>query len=341
MKFVGADLHKKSITFCVGEKVDGKFVVCQRIRVACSRVKELKQFFESLGKFQVVVEATIGFDWFAAVAETYADRVVIAHPGRLKVIAESTRKTDKIDATILAEFLAHDMVPEAWRPSPRVREHRTLVRRRCKIQRRITSLKNSIRGILTRYNEDRTNLFTRIGKAAMKDLKLLETERFVVDDLWEELEEAQARLRKVERRLVEFASGASFKEQEARTILATLPGAGAVTIEVILAELGDWERFRSAKSVVAFAGLAPGLRESDGRRKDLPITKTGSPLLRWCLIQLAHRVKWQSTRWAHVFEQLTHRTSKKKATVAIARRLLEVTFAMLRKGQAYRAPAAA
>ncbi|PQO41959.1 transposase, partial [Blastopirellula marina] len=138
MKFVGADLHKKSITFCVGEKVDGKFVVCQRIRVACSRVKELKQFFESLGKFQVVVEATIGFDWFAAVAETYADRVVIAHPGRLKVIAESTRKTDKIDATILAEFLAHDMVPEAWRPSPRVREHRTLVRRRCKIQRRIT-----------------------------------------------------------------------------------------------------------------------------------------------------------------------------------------------------------
>lgn len=341
MKFVGADLHKKSITFCVMEKVEGRLSVVQRTRIECCRLDKLQQFFESLGLFQVVVEATIGYDWFAAVAEKYAQRVVLAHAGKLRIIADSTKKTDKVDARILAEFLAHEMIPEAWRPTPRVREHRTLIRRRCKIQSRITSIKNTIRGLLTRYNADQTNLFTRFGRASAKKLKLLETERFVLDDLWEELEEAQRRLAKIETRLIQFAASASVKEQEARAVLATLIGAGPVTIEVILAELGDWERFRSGDAVVAFAGLAPIVRESDKRRKDLGLTKEGSPLLRWCLIQLAHRVKRTSSRWSSQFERLSQRVGKKKATCAIARRLLLVIYAMLREGKAYQLPAAA
>lgn len=341
MKFVGADLHKKSITFCVVEKVNDKLTVCQRERIECQQLDRLQRFFESLGTFQVVVEATIGYDWFAALAEKYAQRVVIAHAGKLRIIAESTKKTDKVDARVLADFLAYDMIPEAWHPTPRVREHRTLVRRRCKIQSRITSIKNTIRGILTRYNADRADLFTRLGRRAVKKLKLLETERFVLDDLWEELEEVENRRAKVETRLMEFSLNAPLKEREARAVLKTLPGAGTVTIEVILAELGDWQRFRCSDAVVAFAGLAPGVRESDRRRKDLKLTKEGSPLLRWCLIQLAHRVKRNSTRWSQEFERLSKRIGKKKATCAIARRLLLVIYAMLREGKAYRLPAAA
>lgn len=341
MKFVGADLHKKSITFCVVEIVNGKAIVVLRHRIFCRDVKKIEQFLRSLGPFEVVVEATIGYDWFAGLAEKYAHRVVIAHAGKVRIIAESTRKTDKIDAQILAEFLAHSMIPEAWRPTPRVRSHRSLVRRRHKIQSRITSIKNTIRGILTRYNGDRPDVFTKVGWEATKKLNLLEEEDWLLDDLMEDLKEAKARLEKIDARLGRFASLAPIKEREARAVLGTMPGVGVVTIDTILAELGDWERFRCADAVVSFSGLDPGVRESDGSRHNLKITKAGSPLLRWIMIQLAHRMKRSTSRWKKIFERLSNRIGKKKATCAIARRLLLVIYAMLRDGKAYQMPAAA
>lgn len=114
-----------------------------------------------------------------------------------------------------------------------------------------------------------------------------------------------------------------------------------MTIDVILAELGDWRRFHSADAVVSYAGLDPGVRESDGRRHGLRLTKAGSPLLRWILIQLAQRAKRAGSRWHREFERLSKRSGKKKATCAIARRLLLVIYAMLRDGKAYRLPAKA
>lgn len=341
MKFVGADLHKKSITFCVVTRTGTKTTVLKSTRILCRELDKIEHFFESLGDFQVTVEATIGYDWFAALAEKFATRVVIAHAGRLRIIAESTRKTDKIDARILADFLALDMIPEAWRPTPRVRQHRSLVRRRCKMQSRVTSIKNTLHAVLTRYNSDRTDLFTGVGRSAVKKLQLLEEDRWLINDLFEDLDQAIDRLHGIDQRLARFASGASQVEREARAVLATMPGVGVITIETVLAELGDVKRFRCADAVVSFAGLDPGVRESDGKRKDLRLSKAGSPLLRWIMIQLAHRVKNKSPRWRRSFERISKRAGKKKATCAIARRLLLVMYAMLRDGSEYRFPAAA
>lgn len=133
MRFIGADLHKKSITFCVVEIVSGKTIVRQRMRIQCCEADRIAELLASHAPYELVVEATIGYECFASLAEKSAERVVLAHAGKLRVIAESTRKTDKVDAFVLAEFLAKDMIPEAWRPTPRVRQHRSLIRRRCKI----------------------------------------------------------------------------------------------------------------------------------------------------------------------------------------------------------------
>ena len=93
--------------------------------------------------------------------------------------------------------------------------------------------------------------------------------------------------------------------------------------------------------MVSYAGLDPGVRQSDGNRKDLKLSKAGSPQLRWIMIQLAHRVKNKSARWRRSYERISRRAGNKKATVAIARRLLLVIYAMLRDGTEYRLPAAA
>ena len=154
MKYVGVDLHKKVIKLCIIEVVDGKRKIICRRSFECRATEALRAFFEDLHRFQVVVEATAHFEWFFRLIEDLADRLVLAHPKKLRVIAESTRKTDQIDAEVLATFLALDMIPQAYRPTPRIRQYRVLVRHRCRLQRRITSAKNKLRNKMADYNAD-------------------------------------------------------------------------------------------------------------------------------------------------------------------------------------------
>lgn len=335
MKYVGVDLHKQVISLCVVVQKGGQRAVVQRQRLACENTAAIEDFFHSLGEFQVVVEATASYEWFIELVEPLADCVLLAHPRKLRVIAESTRKTDKLDAQVLAEFLALDMIPQAHRPTPRVRQHRALVRQRQFIQRRITSAKAKVRHILARYNADVKNLFTAEGQAHLAAQRLLASDRFVVDQLLVDLSHYGQQRRSVDRQLAEFAQTATIAEQEARAVLASIPCVGAVTIDVVLAELGDLRRFRSQKQVAAYAGLAPKVRESANRRKEGGITKEGSGLLRWVLIQTAWRMVTKTRRWGLAYEKLKSRKGAKRAIVAIARRLLGVMFSLLRRGERY------
>jgi len=118
-------------------------------------------------------------------------------------------------------------------------------------------------------------------------------------------------------------------------MLDSVPQVGAITADVILAELGDWRRFHSQADVVCYAGLAPGFRESAGKAKQLGITKEGSGLLRWVMIEFAWRMVGTSRKWGGHYHRLEVRVGAKKAIVAIARRLLGMIFALLRTGQKY------
>jgi transposase len=95
---------------------------------------------------------------------------------------------------VLAEFLASDEIPLAYRPSPRFREHRTLVRWCNLIQRRITSVKNKLRHILAAYNADVPHLFTAEGLAHLAAVPFTAADRFVSEQLVTELEQHQERL---------------------------------------------------------------------------------------------------------------------------------------------------
>ena len=183
------------------------------------------------------------------------------------MIAESTHKTDKLDAQVLAEFLAagHDsrrpIVPRRgsasigpWSASgstssggsPRPR--------------------TSLRHILAHYNADVKYLFTAEGQAYLAELKLSAADRFVADQLLRRADSTSGQqLAEIHRRAAKFAKKRPLAEQEARQVLASIPCVGPVTIDVVLAELGDVRRFRSQKQVAAYAGLAPGVRESADR----------------------------------------------------------------------------
>ena len=199
------------------------------------------------------------------------------------MIAESTKKTDRLDAQVLTEFLVLDMIPESYQPTPRQRQHRALVRHRQYLQGRITSVRSKIRHILSNSNADRKDLFSaNCGPAYLKEVRLSDVDRLVMKQLWAEWQDHLAQRLAVSKKLKAFVAKAPQREAEARELLKTAPGVGPVTAEVVLSELGDISRFRNAKTVCAYAGLVPVVRQSGERKsKDLKITKEGSGLLRW------------------------------------------------------------
>jgi transposase len=332
VNYVGIDLHKKTIVLCVMSH-DRKILA--RRTFACGQRGAIQDFFAGLRPFRAVVEATASYEWLVTLIEPLAEKVVLANPKKLRVIAESVKKTDQLDAQVLAEFLARDMIPEAHRPSPRQREHRALVRHRQYLRQCATALKNKMRRIAGDYNADRKDLFSAAGWQSLDDVPLSPSDRFVLDQLHAQWQSLEGQVRALGQRLKAFAAAAPPREAEARAKLRTIPGVGPVTIDVVVSELGDVSRFRSAKAVTAYAGLAPRVRQSGGKGKDLGITKEGSPLLRWALVEAAWRVIRQSAAWRRIYEGIKTRAGGKKAIVAVARRLLGVMYAMLRDGTNY------
>ena len=332
MNFVGIDLHKKTISLCV---VDQERKVLHRRKFFCGDTERTLAFIEEIRPFQAVVEATASYEWLVSLIEPIAQHVRLAHPKKMRIIAESSRKSDKLDAQVLAEFLALDLIPEAHRPSKRQREHRILVRQRSYISRRVSSVRVKVRRIMSNYNADRKDLFTKAGLEYLSKASVSDADRFVLDQLIREWHMYREQLKEVDRRLAAFAQAAPTQEAEARAILETIPTVGPVTIDAVISELGEVSRFRSQKKACAYAGLVPRQRESAGRSRELGITKEGSGILRWVLVQAAWRVVRRTARWRRVFEELCKRRGKKKAIVAVARRLLCVMVSMLQSGRRY------
>jgi transposase len=296
MNHVGVDLHKKVITACV---MDASLKIVARGTLLPCEPHRIVEFFASPGLFRVVVEATSNDYGFVERLEPLAEEIVRANPAKMRVIAESTKKTDKLDARVLAEFLARDMIPRAFMPTPRPRQHRALVRHRQDLRERATAVKCKIRHVLADSNADRRDLFSAgVGKTYVKGRKLNEIDRFRLADLWNEWESIEGRLKKTAAKIKAFAKKAPRAEAEARTLVKTAPGVGVVTAEAVLRELGDVRRFKNAKAVCSYAGLVPIARQTGGKKaKDGRIIKQGSGLLRWALVETAWRLVASSPRW--------------------------------------------
>jgi transposase len=335
MKYVGIDLHKKTITVCV---VNEKLTVLARRTLYCCETETITEFFNALGPFQAVVEATASYHWLVDLIEPLAERVVLANPNKLRVIAESIKKTDRLDAQVLAEFLARDQIPQAWQPTPRVRQHRALVRHRKYLREQMTTARNKIRRILSDYNADRKDLFSaNCGLEYIKQVPLSEADRFVINQLWAEYQHHDEQVGELADQLKKFAKKAPKREAEARAVLKTIPGVGPVTTEVLISELGEIGRFKNAKTVCSYAGLVPVVRQTGGKKsKDLGITKKGSALLRWALVEASWRLVRTSQKWERIFERISKKSGGKRAIVAVARKLLCVMYAMLKTMTPYK-----
>ena len=220
------------------------------------------------------------YDWL----DDICDDVVLAHPLKVKAIADAKIKTDKIDATVLAHLLRADLVPEAWAPGEGARELRVALRERMFYVRTIT--KNRIVTVFDRYPEQTAqlkklgDLFGKAGRIQLAQVNVSEIDRIQIDRGLDFIGDIDVRIKQSEATIRTMT-----KANANVRLLKTIPGIGEFFARLIDAEIDDISRFRTPKKLAAYAGLVPSTYSSGGKTFHGKIIKQGNKWPRWAFIE--------------------------------------------------------
>jgi transposase len=256
--------------------------------------------------------------------------VVLAHPLRLRASIARPAKTDKLDAALLARLLRIDQIPESYVPPKAYQDLRELTRARARLSRSATEAKNLAHHLLTARNihAPYRKPFGVRGRRWMRALDLGVAGNLQRDELLARLEHYAAELKHLDEALADMAGG--FPQIAS---LADIRGIGLFTALLIVAEIGEPDRFTQPGQVASYAGLAARVYQSGEHDYHGHITRQGSPWLRWVLVQAAIKAIGKDRRLANFYERVRKRSSRHIARVAVARKLAEITWIRLRRWQ--------
>jgi transposase len=320
-QYIGVDLHKAFFQVCV---VDGLGARCWEDRFPRTEGGVAAFLERTDARAHVAVEAS-GPTWSFAdrLSERLAD-VQIVDAGKTRLKAGYAAKTDRLDARRLADALRRDSVATVYYPPPEVRDLRELCRYRISVVRTRSGLKQRIHALLLRQGlvEPETSLWTGRGARWLAELELPGRAGESLAGLRQLLQQVRGHVVCVEREVAAEAD-----RDPVVAALQTLPGIGPVLGLTIRAEIGEISRFPDPPHLASYAGLVPRVSQSGGRRPWTgPITKHGSPWLRWALIEAAIHGTKRSDRIGRWARRLALRKGALKARTAIARALCEEVF---------------
>lgn len=338
MFYVGLDIHTKQITICVLND-NGK--VHERCTVR--DVDQLVRFLNRLpDRFRVCYEASTGYGYFFELLCKVAERVVVAHPGLLKLIFRSKQKNDRRDAEKLAKLLYVDQVPAVHVPSADVRAWRESITFRRRLVEKRTRSKNGLRCLLRSLRiaaPARPGLWSRAGTAWLRKLEFENPMHAMKRDLLlDEIDNLNRQIARVEQALAQYAA-----ESAAVQILRSIPGVGIRTAEAVAAFIDDPHRFAHSKQVGSYFGLVPSQDQSGGVNRLGHITREGSSTVRHVLTEAV----WQAVRRSPTVKAYLERVQRgdksrrKIAIVATAHYLVRVMWSMLKTGTLWQERAAA
>ena len=304
MLYAGLDLSRKKVDVCVLDGL-GRTIGVTAVPPEGAALRKLAARFSAVGEgVTAVVESMTGARFVHDILETAGWEVLVADAARARALAPLAAKTDKIDARVLAELGRRDLVPVIWLPDIATRSARELCRFRQHLVGHRSALKNRIHATLTR------------------SLELIR--------------ETETQIEACERELLARSLGDPYVR-----LLVTVPGIGLILASIIAAEIGDIDRFPSAKRFVGYTGLCPFVRQSGGRDDRGPLAKNGPKLLRWALIEATtHACVHPRYRkhYEHTKQRLGKRRGPAVARVELARTLATAIWYMLTRNQPF-APA--
>jgi transposase len=326
---VGMDLHRRR-SVLVQMTEDGKRLATARIT---NSPAELRAQIARAGKSpKVVLEATYGWYWAADTLQAAGAEVHLAHPLGVRAFSYRRVKNDERDAADLADLLRMGRLPEAWIAPREVRELRELTRYRHKLVHLRTSCKDQVHGVLAKLGIPVTcsDIFGKAGSAWLDGLRLPQPYAGKVTSLRQLTGELTIEITMLSQVIEDLLT-----HHRGYQVIQQLPGIGPVLAAVIIAEIGDVTRFTTAAQLCSWAGLTPRHRESDTKVTRGHVTKQGSRLLRWAVIEAIQRIPGDSVIGAVKNAIITRRGKEARniAKVAAARRLLTLIFYGLRDGQ--------
>jgi transposase len=327
MEHIAIDLGGRESQICVRNEAGE---IAREMRLPTER---LPTWLRQQPAGRVVMETSAESFWLAdeARAAGHQVRVVAASLVRTLGVGARRTKTDQRDARVLSEVSSRIDLPSVHIPAVAARQRKSLCRMREELVEARTKLINCVRG----WMRGQAMRVKKRGPASFS-MRVREAAGGAppayVERVLKVIEELTVQILEAEKELDQLA-----KQDEVCRRLMSVPGVGPLTSLRFVATVDELGRFSDAHHLEAYVGLVPGESSSSERKQRLSITKAGSPKLRWALVQAA----WSARRcrpedpmvqWSNEVEK---RRGRKIATVALARKLVGILYAIWRDGSIY------
>lgn len=338
---VGVDLHKTQFT--VYWRFEGKKE--GRFGRYLTNEKDYQRFETDLSAYLVdghevalAVESTGNARYFKLRTERVGVRVVVVNTLKFKVVNQSVKKTDKHDASTLAEFLEKDMLPESRLCSAESEELRRLLKVRKSLVRTNVSIKNQIHGLLLSLGIESKRGSLQSKKERRRVKSVLEAHHLdgaAVEPLFETIDLLNSQVKKLENVIEELTA-----QDEAVQLIRSIPGAGLITGATIRAYMDDIRRFETPSQLAAYAGLVPWVQNSNEQIRHGRITKRGPNELRTALVQVVLgmvRCKRRTGTYRIMarYDRLKKNKGSGRSIIATARALSEIIWYMLERNEPF------
>src|SRR5438445_4007622 len=331
---IGVDLGDRWSCYCVLDEA-GEILLEQKV---ATTPEAMKQIFEKIPRGLIAMETGTHSPWVSRLLRELGHQVLVAHAQKVQLITKSNRKDDRHDARTLARLARID--PELLGPvrhrSAKAQIHLTVIRARAELVSARTALVNAARGLAKSYGERLRKCGT--GQVSRELAAALSTElRDVLQPLLKEIESLNERIKEYDERMEKIAK----EVYPEVSLLKQVKGVGTQIALTYVLTIEDPHRFLKSREVGCFLGLKPGRRNSGGSEPQKKISKAGDRYLRRMMVQGAHYSLGpfgedsDLRRWGRKLSERGGKNAKKRAVVAVARKLAVLLHRLWVSGEVY------
>jgi transposase len=329
---LGIDLHKSFGYWTIIDSDKNKLFQGKVPTTERDTLKTLASLPINSCDIQAGIEPVSQWGWFAEILEKQGVEVKLIDPAKTKLIAASKLKHDKVDSEIIADLLRIDFVATAYLAPQAVRDLRELLRWRMFFIRLRSSIKNRVHSVLWKHGLESptTDLFGKKGRAWLPQQTFHKLYGEEVTSLMQTIDWMNGQIKELDILVKRKAE----TDERARTLM-TIPGVAELTALTIVAEVGDFERFKTPEQLASYAGLVSSSHSSGGKMRFGHITRKGSPFLRSIMVEAACQIRPSGGYLYDFYERIKDRKGAKTARVALARKMLTVMWCLVKKKEPF------